>query len=80
MKIGGDFIDLSKTLMYIMRFWISFGLLLAICNGINGDESGKAKQGKYLTCEQRTWVKFNLVLIKTVSVIAAVNLACNAKI
>lgn len=42
MKIGGDFIDLSKTLKYIMRFWILFGLFLAFCNGINGEESGKA--------------------------------------
>lgn len=42
MKIG-DFIHSSKTLKYIMRFWILFGLLLAFCNGINGEESGKAK-------------------------------------
>lgn len=45
MKIGGDFIDLSKTLMYTMRFWILFGLLLVCCNGINGEDNGKAERG-----------------------------------
>lgn len=56
MIIGGDLTDLNKTLMYIMRFWILFGLLLAFCNGIKGEESGKTKNN----CVEG--LKFNVTL------------------
>lgn len=74
MKIGGDFIDMSKTLKYTMRFWILFGLLLAFCNGINGEESGKCRS----KIEFNYMMNWTLFLILELKIELAVSFVCES--